>query len=118
MEKKNKLADLKLVSKHFPTSNYSYPRCDGCAQGSTGESYHHEYTGGTRPSRESSFSSVPSMVDDTGSDDEATGEDELQYHVTGAEIWDSFWPRNVDHLVPKSPRYPALIKSPANHRIS
>ena len=123
MEKNNKLADLKLVAKHFPTSNFSYPRCDGaplytCEQDlcNAEDNYDGVFRGQTRPSRESSFSSIPSMVEDTGSDDDCMGEDELQYHVNAAEIWDSFWPPKDDQLYLKSPKYPALIKSPANVR--
>ncbi|KAH8885686.1 hypothetical protein GQ53DRAFT_351974 [Thozetella sp. PMI_491] len=126
MEKQNKLADLKLVSKHFPVSNYSYPRNEWShqqqqqqrsqRQGSTGSYSDRGDHGSYRESRGSN-SSVPSMVTDHGSDD-GLAEDELQYHVTGAEIWDSFWgakeKEKEKQIHFKMPRYPVVVKPPTN----
>lgn len=117
MERTNKLADLKLVSKHYPVSNFSYPRPDAHHQ-----HHHHHHNQHGRPPRGVGRSSVgsdcsaPGMVDDHESD--ISAEDDYQYHVSGAELWDSFWQANPpDAAAPvEAAKYPALIPSPAARR--
>ncbi len=124
MDRQTKLADLRLVSKHFPVSNYSYPRGNPCQYRHECRPQHkatnsYENCDGNesshRQSRESN-SPVPSMVEDHGSDDEAPAEDDLQYHVTGNEIWDSFWISHDGHGGVKASRCPAAIRAVANAR--
>lgn len=91
MERQGGLVDLKLVSKYYPVSNYSYPRKEPSSRQESRQESRCERT----EDRVSfgSDCSVPGMVDDQGS--EASNEDDHEYHVTGAELWDSFWQGDV-----------------------
>lgn len=100
----SKLADLRLVAKYFPVSNYSYPRTH-TPSNSREETRDRESLG--------SDASVPGMIDDQGS--EVSIEDEYQYHTTGAELWDSFWKAKPKERLSRMRSYPALIKLPAGH---
>jgi hypothetical protein len=81
MDRSSRLADLKLVAKYYPVSNYSYPRSE------TPLPKHDEPS--TDRTSVGSNCSVPSMVDDQGSD--ASADDDYQYHAQGAELWNTFW---------------------------
>lgn len=123
MEKPGKLADLKLVNKYYPTAgiaNYSYPspKMDSASQC--------ERLVGR--SSVGSQASVPGMVDDQDSDISVDEDDRDSYHISGAELWDSFWEdpfweanaeeafRESDglarNLIKRTAGYPALIPSP------
>lgn len=86
MAKPNKLADLKLVNKYYPSTgitNYSYrsPKLDTTFQCD-------------RPVGRSSVgsdASVPGMVDDGESIIFTDEDDQSFYHISGAELWDKFW---------------------------
>jgi len=110
MEKPNKLADLKLVAKYYPVSNYSYPRSDRLQ--------YPQRPHGTGRSSVGSDCSVPGMIHDCESD--VSAEEDYQYHISGAELWDSFWQANSHAgdgaAVGKRANYPALIPSPAPRR--
>ncbi|KAM3501205.1 hypothetical protein MY11210_009407 [Beauveria gryllotalpidicola] len=81
MDRRSKLAEIKLVSKYYPVANYSYPspmsptsptisRLDRCSVGSEG--------------------SAPGLIDDR-TDSEVSQEDDYQHLAHATELWDSFW---------------------------
>ncbi|KAM3442398.1 hypothetical protein MY4824_000992 [Beauveria thailandica] len=81
MDRRSKLAEIKLVSKFHPVANYSYPspmsptsptisRFDRCSVGSEG--------------------SAPGLIDDR-TDSEVSQEDDYQHLAHATELWDSFW---------------------------
>ncbi|KAM3533188.1 hypothetical protein MY4038_003511 [Beauveria bassiana] len=81
MDRRSKLAEIKLVSKFHPVANYSYPspmsptsptinRFDRCSVGSEG--------------------STPGLIDDR-TDSEVSQEDDYQHIAHATELWDSFW---------------------------
>ncbi|KAH6956992.1 hypothetical protein HG530_002526 [Fusarium avenaceum] len=84
MERSSKLADLKLVSKYYPVTNYSYPQPPEHPS-----SYTRSRFSDDRASLGSEGSS-PSLIDDR-TDSEASLDDDYQYHTHAAELWDSFW---------------------------
>ena len=92
-----KLADLKLVSKYYPVSNYSYPRPDAPL-------HRHDVSEGR--SSVGSDCSAPGMIEDHESDVSAE-----EYHTAGSELWDSFWQAKNGEEQRRS-QYPALIPSP------
>ncbi|KAK4157022.1 hypothetical protein C8A00DRAFT_40605 [Chaetomidium leptoderma] len=81
-----------------PVANFSYPRTD----------FIHLYRKELPGIRDShgSESSPPPMVEDHGSD--LSTEDDCQYRVTGADLWNSWHAREKEG---KKPDYPALINS-------
>lgn len=103
MERSTGLAEIKLVSKYYPVNNYSYPRADAarCQRKSIMG----------RGSLDSDCS-MPGMVDDHGSD--VSAEDDYQYHVSAAELWDSFWQASgTKEQRSKRDAYPAFTAPPA-----
>ncbi|TPX10736.1 uncharacterized protein E0L32_008305 [Thyridium curvatum] len=103
MERSTGLAEIKLVSKYYPVNNYSYPRADAarCQRKSI--------VG--RGSLDSDCS-MPGMVDDHGSD--VSAEDDYQYHVSAAELWDSFWQASgTSEQRSKRDAYPGFTAPPA-----
>lgn len=122
MEKPAGLADLKLVNKYYPVANYSYP------------SPKMEQSDRMRDrSSVDSEASVPGMVDDRESIISIEEDDRDQYHISGAELWDSFWEdpfweanaQEASHetdsitrkIIHRNTSYPALLPSPdVNHR--
>lgn len=123
MDQSNRLADLKLVNKYYPVAgvaNYSYPspKMDSPAQC--------DFPAGR--SSVGSQASVPDMVDDQESDMSVDGDDRSAYHISGAELWetywkDPFWDTNAEEAsreadctsqrtISSNANYPALIPSP------
>ncbi|XEV03984.1 hypothetical protein FSHL1_009271 [Fusarium sambucinum] len=84
MERSSKLADLKLVSKYYPVTNYSYPQQPECP------SHHVRSRFSDDRASLGSEGSSPSLIDDR-TDSEVSLDDDYQYHAHGAELWDSFW---------------------------
>ncbi|KAF4994413.1 hypothetical protein FGRMN_5832 [Fusarium graminum] len=84
MERSSKLADLKLVSKYYPVTNYSYPQ-----QPERPSPYARSRFSDDRASLGSEGSS-PGLIDDR-TDSEVSLDDDYQYHAHAAELWDSFW---------------------------
>nr|CEG04144.1 unnamed protein product [Fusarium clavum] len=98
MERSSKLADLKLVSKYYPVTNYSYPQ-----QPERPSQYVRSRFSNDRASLGSEGSS-PSLIDDR-TDSEVSLDDDYQYHAHGAELWDSFWlPNSSRPITPKDSR--------------
>ncbi|KAK6224374.1 hypothetical protein QIS74_02701 [Colletotrichum tabaci] len=136
MERQTKLAHLKLVSKYYGYSNFSYPRPDGTPTRNSyrraGRTYSSEDLSEDCPNNlsrphtptkrdrtsigsQSSNSSAPSLIDDQ-TDSEVSLDDDYQYHASASQLWDTFWPAEEGQLQ-KTPekattRYPALIPSP------
>ncbi|RSM02907.1 hypothetical protein CDV31_010713 [Fusarium ambrosium] len=111
MERSSKLADLKLVSKYYPVTNYSYPQHpERLSQ------YGRDRFSNDRASLGSN-ASAPGLIDDP-TDSEVSLDDDYQYHAHGAELWDSFWlPSKTDNLeLHPRKQYPALIPSPQQRR--
>lgn len=123
MEKPSKLADLKLVNKYYPVNgvaNYSYPSPKADSAPKCGSLAGRSSIG--------SQASVPGMVEDQESDVSIDGDDRSSYHISGAELWDSFWEdpfweanaeeasREADGLtrtiISRNASYPALLPSP------
>ncbi|KAF4452413.1 hypothetical protein F53441_4759 [Fusarium austroafricanum] len=106
MEPSSKLANLKLVSKYYPVTNYSYP------QQPERPSHYRGRFSDDRASLGSEGSS-PSLIDDR-TDSEVSLEDDYQYHAHATELWDSFWLPSKTNKLDVQPRkqYPALIPSP------
>ncbi|KAF4345975.1 hypothetical protein FBEOM_118 [Fusarium beomiforme] len=106
MERSSKLADLKLVAKYYPVTNYSYPQ-----QPERPTHYRSRFSG-DRASLGSEGSS-PSLIDDR-TDSEVSLDDDYQYHAHASELWDSFWLPSKSNSLEVHPRkqYPALIPSP------
>ncbi|KAL1884219.1 hypothetical protein VTK73DRAFT_5355 [Phialemonium thermophilum] len=80
MERQSKLADLRLVTKYCPVSNYSYPRTDSPACRSREEEngwLASDHTLSLGQADDNSSTKLP--------------DHDAHYHVTGAELWDSFW---------------------------
>ncbi|CAG7560800.1 unnamed protein product [Fusarium equiseti] len=104
MERSSKLADLKLVSKYYPVTNYSYPQ-----QPERPSQYVRSRFSNDRASLGSEGSS-PSLIDDR-TDSEVSLDDDYQYHAHGAELWDSFWLPSKSTKLELQPRkqFPALI---------
>ncbi|KAF5017988.1 hypothetical protein F66182_10057 [Fusarium sp. NRRL 66182] len=115
MERSSRLADLKLVSKYYPVTNYSYPQQT--------EGQPHPLRSRFSDDRASlgSEGSAPSLVDDR-TDSEVSQDDDYQYHAHAAELWDSFWlptkaKAKTNSLEPQTRKqYPALIPSPHQQR--
>ncbi|KAM5346751.1 hypothetical protein ACJ41O_009756 [Fusarium nematophilum] len=107
MERSSKLADLKLVSKYYPVTNYSYPQQpERLSQHGRGHFSKDRASLGSE-------GSAPGLIDDR-TDSEVSLDDDYQYHAHAAELWDSFWlPSKTDQqqLQPRK-QYPALIPSP------
>jgi hypothetical protein len=130
MERQSRLADLKLVAKYYPVSNFSYPARQDTAAAAAVQ--YQQWQDGTERGSFGSDCSLPGMVDDRGSD--ISTEDDYQYHVSGAELWDSFWQANspeeneTEDVLKEQreserqgeedeqQRYPALIPSPATRK--
>ncbi|KAL2689630.1 hypothetical protein Neosp_003688 [[Neocosmospora] mangrovei] len=111
MERSSKLADLKLVSKYYPVTNYSYPQhSERLSQ------YGRDRFSNDRASL-GSDASAPGLIDDP-TDSEVSLDDDYQYHAHAAELWDSFWlPSKTDNLeLHPRKQYPALIPSPQQRR--
>jgi hypothetical protein len=92
MDRNNGLADLTLVNKYFPVANYSYPRPESCAQ-------HEPRTIADRNSL-GSEGSAPGLVDDRSDSEASFGfsfDEERNYEVKAAELWDSFWEPQKEH---------------------
>ncbi|KAJ3540368.1 hypothetical protein NM208_g5094 [Fusarium decemcellulare] len=111
MERSSKLADLKLVSKYYPVTNYSYPQQPERLS---------QYGKGLFPNDRASLGSegsAPGLIDDR-TDSEASLDDDYQYHAHAAELWDSFWLPTKTKDLELRPRkqYPALIPSPQHRR--
>lgn len=106
MDRSSKLADLKLVSKYYPVTNYSYPQSQ----------YGRSRFSNDRASL-GSDSSAPGLIDDR-TDSEVSFDDDYQYHAHATELWDSFWqPSKPGHVQPQPRKqYPALIPSPRQRR--
>lgn len=125
MEKPSRLADLKLVNKYYPVNgvaNYSYPSPKTDSPPTCGSL--------TGRSSISSQASVPGMVEDQESDVSIDGDDRSSYHISGAELWDSFWEdpfweANAEEasreqadggitrtVISRNASYPALLLSP------
>lgn len=134
MEKPTGLADLKLVNKYYPVANYSYPspKLEGQTPTSAADTVAAAERMGDRSSVDSQ-SSVPGMVDDRESvisieEDHVYNNNRDQYHISGAELWDSFWEdpfweanaEEASHetdsitqkIIHRNTSYPALIPSP------
>ncbi|KAJ4254327.1 hypothetical protein NW762_009919 [Fusarium torreyae] len=111
MERSSKLADLKLVSKYYPVTNYSYP------QQTEGQSYYARSRFSDDRASLGSEGSSPSLIDDR-TDSEVSLDDDYQYHAHAAELWDSFWlPSKTTNLELQSRKqYPALIPSPQQQK--
>lgn len=130
MEKPTGLADLKLVNKYYPIANYSYPSPKIEGQAATAVAAAIERMGDR--SSVDSQASVPGMVDDRESvisiEEDHVHNDRDQYHISGAELWDSFWEdpfweanaEEASHetdsitrkIIHRNTSYPALIPSP------
>ncbi|OAA60037.1 hypothetical protein ISF_06048 [Cordyceps fumosorosea ARSEF 2679] len=78
MDRRSKMAEIKLVSKYYPVANYSYPsptsptssHLDRCSVGSE--------------------ASTPGLIDDR-TDSEVSQEDDYQHGSHATELWDNFW---------------------------
>lgn len=105
MEPSSRLADLKLVSKYYPITNYSYPQ-----QPERPTHYRSRFSD-DRASLGSEGSS-PSLIDDR-TDSEVSLDDDYQYHAHATELWDSFWlpSKSNNHETHPRKQYPALIPS-------
>ncbi|RGP67182.1 hypothetical protein FLONG3_8577 [Fusarium longipes] len=109
MERSSKLADLKLVSKYYPVTNYSYPQ-----QPERPSHYVRSRFSDDRASLGSEGSS-PSLIDDR-TDSEVSLDDDYQYHAHGAELWDSFWLPSKSTKLELQPRNQCPVLGPTTQQ--
>ncbi|KAL4722435.1 hypothetical protein ACLX1H_010789 [Fusarium chlamydosporum] len=102
MERSSKLADLRLVAKYYPVTNYSYP------QQPEHPSHHVRNRFSDDRASLGSEGSSPSLIDDR-TDSEVSLDDDYQYHAHGAELWDSFWLPSKSTKLEFQPRKQSLI---------